>query len=150
MNNKPGIIAQKYYQLSVVTQLRPRPAYSLEPGLEVKYFIMLLCIIGIRQQQRTTAFTAMIPESNVHKRRDYIEISRKAMLGPFSFHCQSPVTVLCPSVRLLQKSSSMDLRSMSFRWKPGSLFHQSCQCAMSWEPCKQVINHSNFFQWLRT
>ena len=37
-------------------------AHSLETGLEVKYLIMLLCITGIRQQHRTTAFTAMIPE----------------------------------------------------------------------------------------
>lgn len=36
-------------------------AHSLEAGLEVKYLIMLLCIKGIRQQHRTTAFTAMIP-----------------------------------------------------------------------------------------
>lgn len=35
--------------------------HSLEAGLEVKYLIMLLCIKGIRQQHRTTAFTAMIP-----------------------------------------------------------------------------------------
>lgn len=39
---------------------------------------------------------------------------------------------------------------MSCRWKPDSLFHQSCQCAMSWEPCKQVIHKYYFLQWLRT
>lgn len=69
---------------------------------------------------------------------------------PFFFHCQSPVTILCPSVRLLQKSSTMDINSISCRWKPDSLFHQSCQCAMSWEPCKQVIYHYYLLQWLRT
>lgn len=57
-----------------------------------------------------------------------------------------PVTVLCPSVRLLQKSSTMDITSMSCRWKPDSWFHQLCQYAMSWEPwwwvdgCKQRIS----------
>lgn len=45
-----------------------------------------------------------------------------------------PVTVFCPSVRLLQKSSAMDMSRMSCRWKPDSRFHQSCQQAMSWEP----------------
>lgn len=69
---------------------------------------------------------------------------------PFFFHCQSPVTVLCPTVRLLQKSSTMDIKSMSCRWKPDSLFHQSCQCAMSWAPCKQVIYHYYLLQQLRT
>lgn len=65
------------------------------------------------------------------------------------FHCQSPVTVLCPSVRLLQKSSTVDISSMICRWKPDSLFHQSCQCAMSWELCTQVICHY-LVPWLRT
>lgn len=51
------------YQLNVA----PLPAHSLEAGLEVKYLIMLLCMSGIRQQHRTTAFTAMIPENIVHK-----------------------------------------------------------------------------------
>lgn len=55
------------------TQLKPFPAYSLEAGLEVKYFTMLLCIIGIRQQQRTAAFTAMIPENNVDKILNYMK-----------------------------------------------------------------------------
>lgn len=68
----------------------------------------------------------------------------------FFFRCQSPVTVLCPSVRLLQKSSTVDISSMSCRWKPDSLFHQSCQCAMSWEPCKQVICHYYLLPWFRT
>lgn len=66
------------------------------------------------------------------------------------FRCQSPVTVFCPSVRLLQKSSTVDISSMSCRWKPDSLFHQSCQCAMSWELCKQVIGHYYSLPWLRT
>lgn len=48
--------------------------------------------------------------------------------------CLLPVTVFCPSVRLLQKSSTMDISRMSCRWKPDSWFHQSCQYAMSWEP----------------
>lgn len=69
---------------------------------------------------------------------------------PFFFHCQSPATVLCPSVRLLQKSSTMDINTMSCRWKPGSLFHQLCQSTMSWEPCKEVICRYYFLQWLRT
>lgn len=68
-----GSSPKKYYQLNVATQLKPFPAYLLEAGLEVKYFIMLLCIIGIRQQQRTTAFTAMIPENNVHKILNYMK-----------------------------------------------------------------------------
>lgn len=34
----------------------------LAAGFEVKYLIMLLCIAGVRQQQRTTALTAMIPK----------------------------------------------------------------------------------------
>lgn len=41
----------------------------LEAGLEVKYLIMLLCITGIRQQQRTTAFTAMIPKTTAFSDR---------------------------------------------------------------------------------
>ncbi len=45
-----------------------------------------------------------------------------------------PVTVLCPSVRLLQKSSTIDISRMSCRWKLDSWFHQSCQCTMSWDP----------------
>lgn len=57
----------------ISSMLKPFPAYSLEAGLEVKYFIMLLCMIGIRQQQRTTAFTAMIPENNVHKILNYMK-----------------------------------------------------------------------------
>lgn len=61
---KLGLSPQKIvYQLNVA----PLPAHSLEAGLEVKYLIMLLCMIGIRQQHRTTAFTAMIPENIVHK-----------------------------------------------------------------------------------
>lgn len=74
----------------------------------------------------------------------------REQIGQFFFRCQSPVTVLCPSVRLLQKSSTVDISSMSCRWKPDSLFHQSCQCAMSWEPCKQVICHYYLLPWLRT
>lgn len=60
-------------KLNVATQLRPLPTHSLEAGLEVKYFIMLLCMIGILQQQRTTAFTAMTPENNVHKFLNYMK-----------------------------------------------------------------------------
>lgn len=65
--------SQKYYQLNVATQLQPFLAYSLEAGLEVKYFIMLLCMIGIRQQQRTIVFTAIIPENDVHNILNYMK-----------------------------------------------------------------------------
>lgn len=81
-----------------------------------------------------------IYRNNTWKIRSKISES-EPMLCLFLFRRQSPVTVLCPSVRLLQKSSTMDINSMSCRWKPDSLFHQSCQCAMSWEPFKQVICH---------
>lgn len=37
---------------------------SLEAGLDVKYLSILLCIEGIRQQQRTAAFSAIIPRKN--------------------------------------------------------------------------------------
>lgn len=74
----------------------------------------------------------------------------KEQMCQFFLRCQSPVTVLCPSVRLLQKSSTVDISSMSCRWKPDSLFHQSCQCAMSWELCKQVISHYYWLTWWRT
>lgn len=52
----------------------------LAAGLEVKYLIRLLCITGIRQQQRTTTLTAMIPKNNrilrntpVHKKTMWVD-----------------------------------------------------------------------------
>lgn len=39
-------------------------AYSLEAGLDVKYFIILLCMDGIRQQHKTATFNAMIPRKH--------------------------------------------------------------------------------------
>jgi len=45
-----------------------------------------------------------------------------------------PVTVCCPSVRLLQNSSATDIRRMSCCWKPDNWFHQLCQNAMPWDP----------------
>lgn len=38
---------------------------SLEAGLDVKYLSILLCIEGIRQQQRTAAFSAIIPRKKL-------------------------------------------------------------------------------------
>lgn len=75
---------------------------------------------------------------------------RKTMTKGVCLQNKLPVTVFCPSVRLLQKSSTMDTRRRSCRWKPDSLFHQSCQYTMSWDPwwyrngsmnhCKQPIS----------
>ena len=51
-----------------------------------------------------------------------------------SLRYRVPVTVFCPSVRLFQKSSNIDMRRMNCLWRLDSWFHQSCQYAMSWEP----------------
>lgn len=44
--------------------------HSLEAGLDTKYFIIVFCMDGIRQQHRTAAFIAIMPrkrEVNVVK-----------------------------------------------------------------------------------
>lgn len=55
------VLLSTLYYLFNIPQKMVEHVYSLEAGLDVKYLIMLLCIEGIRQQHRTTAFTAMIP-----------------------------------------------------------------------------------------
>lgn len=50
---------------------------SLEAGLEVKYLIMLLCITGIRQQQRTTAFTAIMPEATAWREKAHVNREKR-------------------------------------------------------------------------
>ena len=84
---------------------------------------------------------------NTVRGREELLTMRKCEILSYNTSLQHklPVTVLCPSVRLLQKSSTMDITSMSCRWKPDSWFHQLCQYAMSWEPwwwvdgCKRRI-----------
>lgn len=50
---------------------------SLEAGLDVKYLSILLCIEGIRQQQRTAAFSAIIPRKKlINKGANYEEMQR--------------------------------------------------------------------------
>lgn len=50
---------------------------SLEAGLEVKYLIMLLCIKGIRQQQRTTAFTAIMPKATAWREKAHVNREKR-------------------------------------------------------------------------
>lgn len=133
-------------------------AHSLEAGLDVKYLIMLLCIEGIRHKHRTTAFTAIIPGKHWQGNllwRNMLTLELKSKTQEQNECVCSillPVTVFCPSVRLLQTSSTIDMSRMSCRWTPESWFHQSCQCAVSWEPwwcAKGKLKHRRPLRWWR-